>query len=26
MAATAILESALNQERIQGEPMNRFKE
>ena len=24
MAATAILESALNQERIQGEPMNRF--
>ena len=25
MAATAILESALNQERIQGEPMNRFK-
>ena len=26
MAATAILESALDQERIQGEPMNRFKE
>jgi putative Holliday junction resolvase len=25
MAATAILESALNQERIQGEPMNRFQ-
>jgi putative holliday junction resolvase len=24
MAATAILDSALNQERIQGEPMNRF--
>ena len=24
MAAAAILESALNQERIQGEPMNRF--
>jgi len=24
MAATAILESALNQERIQGEPMNRY--
>ena len=24
MAATTILESALNQERIQGEPMNRF--
>jgi putative Holliday junction resolvase len=25
MAAVAILDSALNQERIQGEPMNRFK-
>ena len=25
LAATAILESALNQERIQGEPMNRFQ-
>jgi len=25
MAAVAILESALNQERIQGEPMNRYK-
>jgi putative Holliday junction resolvase len=25
VAATAILDSALNQERIQGEPMNRFK-
>lgn len=25
MAATAILESALNQEQIQGEPMNRFQ-
>ena len=24
MAATAILDSALNQERLQGEPMNRF--
>jgi len=26
MAATAILESALSQERIQGEPMNRFNQ
>jgi len=25
MAAVAILDSALNQERIQGEPMNRFE-